>query len=67
MKAELQRGQMKAVKNFVQTCYSEILVVSDEWDEKDKDAKLKGDAGATDSMHLGGLGLKFKFPGDPRK
>ena len=67
LKAELQRGQMKTVKSFVQTCYSEILVASEDWDEKDKDLKTKLDSSGTESMHLGGLGLKFKFPGDPRK
>lgn len=65
---------MKAVKTFVQTCYSEILVsnANAEADEKDgKEASgSKSEAlPATDqsSPYLGGLGLKFKFPGDPRK
>ena len=65
LKAELNRGQMKAVKTFVQTCYSEILVVNtEEGDEKDGAAPK---ADASESPYLGGLGLKFKFPGDPRK
>ena len=57
---------MKAVKSFVQTCYSEILISNaSETDGKEKSEALP----ATDqnSMYLGGLGLKFKFPGDPRK
>jgi TBC1 domain family member 8/9 len=63
---ELQRGQMKAVKSFVQTCYSEVLIASaNETDGKEKSDALPGND--PNSMYLGGLGLKFKFPGDPRK
>ncbi|KAI8968087.1 TBC-domain-containing protein [Trametes punicea] len=64
LKVELQKGKMKAVKPFVKTCYSELLVANatapDHADEKDGTP-------AADSMYLGGLGLKFKFPGDPKK
>ncbi|KAI0343351.1 TBC-domain-containing protein [Trametopsis cervina] len=66
LKAELNRGQMKAVKSFVQTCYSEILVANAEAEDRDGTV-AKVDSGATDSLYLGGLGLKFKFPGDARK
>lgn len=61
---------MKAVKGFVKTCYSELLVANatapDNGDEKAGDAS-KTDDTTGDSMYLGGLGLKFKFPGDPKK
>ncbi|KAH9893221.1 TBC-domain-containing protein [Cubamyces lactineus] len=82
LKVELQKGKMKAVKPFIKTCYSELLVANatapENADEKEGGAaSSKGDAAApedggpsspaTDSMYLGGLGLKFKFPGDPKK
>lgn len=60
---------MKAVKGFVKTCYSEVLVASSGDDSKDSAAsKADGDVSdSSESMYLGGLGLKFKFPGDPKK
>ncbi|KAL6306255.1 TBC-domain-containing protein [Sparassis latifolia] len=74
LKVELQRGMMKAVKGFVKTCYSEVLVAAAESEEKGEKegssaAKLaeEGSATSAESMYLGGLGLKFKFPGDPKK
>ena len=70
LKVELARGQMKAVKTFVQTCYSEILVsAANETDGKDGGAQKNEALPGSDpnSAYLGGLGLKFKFPGDPRK
>lgn len=67
LKAELNRGQMKAVKTFVQTCYSEILVANAEEGEYKDGTAAKADASSQESPYLGGLGLKFKFPGDPRK
>lgn len=66
LKVELQRGQMKAVKGFVKTCYSEI-VVSSQTDEEAKETAAKPQDATAESMYLGGLGLKFKFPGDPKK
>ncbi|KAI0700129.1 TBC-domain-containing protein [Cerioporus squamosus] len=70
LKVELQKGHMKAVKGFVKTCYSELLVANttapENGDEKAGDAS-KTDDSAGDSMYLGGLGLKFKFPGDAKK
>lgn len=54
---------MKAVKGFVNTCYSEVMVSLD--DSKDGPATKSDEH--TESMYLGGLGLKFKFPGDPKK
>ena len=57
---------MKAVKTFVQTCYSEILIANaNDTDGKEKSEALPGSD--PNSMYLGGLGLKFKFPGDARK
>lgn len=69
LKVELQRGQMKVVKGFVKTCYSEILVASTENEEKENAAGKVEEATIIEpeSMYLGGLGLKFKFPGDPKK
>lgn len=70
LKAELARGQMKAVKTFVQTSYSEVLVASaNEADGKDGAGQKNEALPGSDpySAYLGGLGLKFKFPGDPRK
>ncbi|KAI0731124.1 TBC-domain-containing protein [Earliella scabrosa] len=71
LKVELQKGNMKAVKGFVKTCYSEMLVAnasaSENVDEKGAEAPKADDASAAESMYLGGLGLKFKFPGDPKK
>ena len=72
LKVELQRGQMKAVKTFVQTSYSEILVAAAnaEADGKEGASSVKMDAlpgSDLNSAYLGGLGLKFKFPGDARK
>ncbi|KAI0358249.1 TBC-domain-containing protein [Trametes cingulata] len=79
LKVELQKGKMKAVKPFVKTCYSELLVANasapENTDEKEGGGASKSAASedggpsspAADSMYLGGLGLKFKFPGDPKK
>lgn len=72
LKAELSKGQMKAVKGFVKTCYSEVLVanaISDAEGEKDTSStKIDEDGGpSSESAYHGGLGLKFKFPGDPKK
>ncbi|THU88069.1 TBC-domain-containing protein [Dendrothele bispora CBS 962.96] len=65
LKIELQRGMMKQVKGFVKTCYSETLILSTSPpDEKDQE----DDAAPTEDVtYHGGLGLRFKFPGDPRK
>lgn len=69
LKAELQRGQMKAVKSFVQTAYSEVLVASgNDLDEKASTSRIEANPGSDlSSPYLGGLGLKFRYPGDPRK
>ncbi|KAJ6485541.1 hypothetical protein C8R45DRAFT_1053655 [Mycena sanguinolenta] len=73
LKVELQRGQMRAVKGFVKTCYSEALVstTSHVADNEREDGSLiseeKDDPAPRESTYHGGLGLKFKFPGDPKK
>jgi TBC1 domain family member 8/9 len=64
---------MKAVKGFVRTCYSEVLVSSSSsvTDNEREDGSLiseeKEDAAPRESTYHGGLGLRFKFPGDPKK
>ncbi|KAJ3893867.1 rab-GTPase-TBC domain-containing protein [Lentinula edodes] len=66
LKIELQRGRMKSVKGFVKTCYSEVLVSGSAFtpsDEKDEHSASE----ASESSYHGGLGLRFKFPGDPKK
>lgn len=64
---------MKAVKTFVKTCYSEALIStsSNVADNEREDGSLISEEadGARVREHLyhGGLGLRFKFPGDPKK
>lgn len=72
LKVELQRGQMKLVKNFVKTCYSEVLISdsSNAAENEREDGSLISEekAGASQEIsYHGGLGLRFKFPGDPKK
>lgn len=63
---------MKLVKTFVKTCYSEVLI-SDTFNAADnerEDGSLIADAADGSNPEVsyhGGLGLKFKFPGDPKK
>jgi hypothetical protein len=74
LKVELSKGQMKALKAFVKTCYSETLVDSSGSLSasmiKDQDQEEDNDYKATDSsqpQYHTGLGHRFKFPGDPKK
>lgn len=73
LKIELQRGQMKSVKSFIKTCYSEALISTSSGvaDNEREDGSLiseeKDHAAPRESTYHGGLGLKFKFPGDPKK
>jgi TBC1 domain family member 8/9 len=76
LKAELQRGQMKAVKAFVRTCYSEALLATTSnvaATEREDGSLIKADEPGGEAVtaegpaYLGGLGLRFKFPGDPKK
>jgi len=74
LKVELSKGQMKVLKTFVKTCYSESLVgssvpmsgsmIKEQDQEEDKDSKTLDDS--QPSYHTG-LGHCFKFPGDPKK
>lgn len=74
LKVELQAGRMKAVKGFAKTCYSENLVAesSPVAENEREDGSLidggeKDGEGTRGHPFHGGLGLKFKFPGDPKK
>ncbi len=58
---------MKVVKGFVKTCYSEELLANLIESEKDPAKPDSPSDTMSDSAYLGGLGLRFKFPGDPRK
>lgn len=69
---ELQRGHMKLVKSFVKSCYSEVLVseASNARDNENEDGSLITEdvnANGQGTSYHGGLGLKFKFPGDAKK
>lgn len=71
LKVELQRGQMKLVKGFVKTCYSEALILSSSTvaDNEREDGSLieeKDGSLPPETTYHGGLGLRFKFPGDPK-
>ncbi|KAF9525105.1 rab-GTPase-TBC domain-containing protein [Crepidotus variabilis] len=74
LKVELQRGQMKLVKAFVKSCYSEGLISesSNARENENEDGSLitedkDGNATEQDVSYHGGLGLKYKFPGDSKK
>ena len=63
---------MKAVKTFVKTCYSEALIStsSNVADNEREDGSLiseETDGNVREHLYHGGLGLRFKFPGDPKK
>ncbi|KAH7105928.1 TBC-domain-containing protein [Auriculariales sp. MPI-PUGE-AT-0066] len=63
LKLQLQLGNMRSMKTFVKTCYSESLVGGTVDGEREDGSLLSADT----QSFLGGLGLKFKFPGDPKK
>jgi len=74
LKKELQSGQMKAMKPFVRSCYTEHLIPASSHvaDNEREDGSLipegeEGALGPGEQTFLGGLGLKFKFPGDAKK
>lgn len=72
LKVELQRGQMKQIKGFVKSCYSEVLVSDSSTvpENEREDGSLitaEKDGNSQEINFHGGLGLKFKFPGDPKK
>jgi TBC1 domain family member 8/9 len=59
---------MKSMKSFVKTCFSEYLL--SETEEANALSDENGDAvtkAGEKVPYLGGLGLKFKFPGDAKK
>lgn len=74
---------MKAMKSFVRTCYSEALLAAAPGEgeadaEKHAESSFVIEDGmggvaagteqkAEEQKFHGGLGLKFKFPGDPKK
>lgn len=61
---------MKSVKGFAKTCFSESLIAEPAAETEEgagsPDAADK-DAGSDEVAYHGGLGLRFKFPGDPKK
>lgn len=81
LRIQLQLGQMKLVKSFAKTLYSEVLCASDAPVEKEKlaneaplvdvDGAPKPTSEGEDSEDHGeyfrGLGAEFKFPGDAKK
>lgn len=74
LKVELSKGQMKALKTFVKTCYSESLVdtssslsdsmIKEQVQDDGKDSKIVDNS---QPLYHTGLGHRFKFPGDPKK
>lgn len=74
LKVELSKGEMKALKTFVKTCYSESLVASSaslsapliQEQDQDEDKGSKNIDGNQLGYHTG-LGHRFRFPGDPKK
>lgn len=66
---------MKAVKVFVKTCYSEALLAnSASVAEKEREdgslitsESVEGVVDTPETSYHGGLGLKFRFPGDSKK
>jgi hypothetical protein len=63
---------MKAVKGFVKTCYSEGLVSASGVAENEREdgsliTDTKEGSPPPEIEFHGGLGLQFKFPGDPKK
>jgi hypothetical protein len=75
LKMELQRGQMKVMKQFVKTLYSEVLIppssAATDREREDgsiiKESNSFEDSDAIQGEYLGGLGFTFKFPGDAKK
>ena len=68
LKVELSKGQMKALKAFVKTCYSESLVASPIPMSASITKELEQDEEQdSKTTYHTGLGHHFKFPGDPKK
>jgi len=71
LKVQLQSGQMKTLKTFVKTCYSESALLSSstfgENEREDGSFITKDDGDESAPQFLAGLGLIHKFPGDAKK
>ncbi|KAI0032681.1 TBC-domain-containing protein [Vararia minispora EC-137] len=72
LKLELQVGRMRAVKAFSKTCYSEVLLSGSSpvaEGEREDGSLINSEKAGEDGQlsYHGGLGLRFKFPGDPKK
>lgn len=76
LRSQLQKGNMKTMKVFVKTCYSEGLLLASAEDGSNEKAvdpsTVDESAGALSKddeqpSYQGGLGLKYKFPGDAKK
>ncbi|KAG8744610.1 hypothetical protein FRC10_009835 [Ceratobasidium sp. 414] len=72
LKVQLQSGQMKTLKTFVKTCYSESALLSSSTfaENEREDGSFITGAGEGDEpapQFMGGLGLTHKFPGDAKK
>ncbi|KAG9088534.1 hypothetical protein FRC06_001979 [Ceratobasidium sp. 370] len=72
LKVQLQSGQMKTLKAFVKTCYSESALLSSSTfaENEHEDGSFITGAGEGDEpapQFMGGLGLTHKFPGDAKK
>jgi TBC1 domain family member 8/9 len=70
LKLELEMGHMKIVKSFVKTCYSEALVSDSSGvaeNEREDGSLISNESSYLGVAYHGGLGLRFKFPGDPKK
>ncbi|KAG8706436.1 hypothetical protein FRC08_001075, partial [Ceratobasidium sp. 394] len=72
LKVQLQSGQMKTLKPFVKTCYSESALLSSTTfaENEREDGSFITGAGEGDEpapQFMGGLGLTHKFPGDAKK
>jgi hypothetical protein len=59
---------MKRMKPFVKTCYSEYLLTEAEVTGVDENGEATTKPEDVSSVpYLGGLGQKFKYPGDAKK
>jgi hypothetical protein len=71
LKVQLQSGQMKSLKTFVKTCYSESALLSSSTfgeNEREDGSFIANDDGDDPApQFLAGLGLTHKFPGDAKK
>jgi len=72
LKEQLQLGQMKRIKSFSKTLYSEALIAPEASEGGkspviDANGKADGEELVEEGEYLRGLGFEFKFPGDPKK